>query len=197
VHHALGRAGRARGVDDHRQIVGRARPAARERLGPRDDLVPLLVARRRREREGDARHALGHARLLLPPGIELADEQQLGVAVLEHVADGVRALGREDRDRGAARHPYRELGDEEVRAVLGQDRDVRPVADAARAQMRSHPPGLIDHLGPGVVDGLAAAVGLRQEHPVGVGLFVVVDVVKDGLGFGHGISSARGVVRQA
>ena len=73
---------------------------------------------------------------------------------------------------------------------------MRPVADPAGTQVGGHPAGLVDDLGPGVVEGLAAVVRLCQEHPVGVRLLVVVDMVKDGFGFGHGISSALGVIRQ-
>ena len=59
----------------------------------------------------------------------LPTKSSLRVAVLEHEADGVRPLRREDGDRGAAGHPDRELGDEEVRAVLRQDRHLdRPAA---------------------------------------------------------------------
>ena len=133
-HRALGPAGRARGVDDHRQFVlGTLRPA-RQRRGARDDRVPGV--------EGGAsapaasamqRQAGRHAGLLLRPAVELADEQQAGLAVAEHVAHGLGGLGGEDRHRGVAGQPDGQLGHEEVRAVLRQDGDARAAREALRS----------------------------------------------------------------
>ena len=55
---------------------------------------------------------------LLLPAVKFADKQQLGIAVLEHEADGVRSLGRKDRHGGVPGHPDGELGHEKVGAVL-------------------------------------------------------------------------------
>ena len=81
-HHALGLAGGARGVDQHRQVVGGALRPAGKRRGARDDGVPGLEVGGRRQRQRDAGQAGRHARLLLRPGVELADEQQARLAVL-------------------------------------------------------------------------------------------------------------------
>ena len=148
-HHALGLAGGARGVDQHRQLVGARAAAGRQRRGARDDGVPG-VERRSCGASGKAMHGrpAGTPALLLRPGVELADEQQAGLAVLEHVAHGVGGLGREDRHRGVAGHPDGQLGHEEVRAVLRQDRDARAAREAAALQVRGHAPRLVQHLAP-------------------------------------------------
>jgi hypothetical protein len=52
------------------------------------DRIPGVVVGARGQRESDARQVGGYAWLLLVPGVELADEQQTGFAVLQHVVHG-------------------------------------------------------------------------------------------------------------
>ena len=188
-HRALGPAGGARGVDDHRQLVLGALRLARQRRRARDDLVPGVEGGGRRQRQRDAGQAGRHAGLLLRPGVELADEQQAGLAVAEHVADGLGRLGGEDGHRGVAAQPDGQLGHDEVRAVLRQDGDARAAREAVALQVRGHAPRLVEHLRPGVVDDAALALRLGQVDAVGQLRFVVEDVVEDQW---CGVSSAQG-----
>ncbi len=157
AHHALGLAGGARGVDQHRQLVGRAlRPASAaarcaRRSRPRCRSRSAAPAGRRCTAAPPARR-----RCCCGQAVELADEQQAGVAVLEHEAHGVGGLGGEDRHRGVAAEPDRQLGHEEVRAVLRQDGDARAAREAPALQVRGHAARLVEHLAPGVVDDLPA-----------------------------------------
>ena len=177
-HHALGRAGRTRRVDQHREVVPGACRAARQRRGARDDRVPGVEVVLRRERKGDAGHPRRHAALLVLPGVELADEQQARLAVRQHVVDRLGGLGRKDGDRGVAGHPDRDLGHDEVGAVLRQDRDARAGRVAAALQVRRHAARLVDHLAPRVVDHLVVADRLRHVDAVAQVLLVIEDVIQ-------------------
>ena len=185
VHHALGRAGGARGVDQHRQFAAGALRPARQGLVARDDVVPALELGRRRQRKGDAWQPGGNALGLLRPLVELADEQQAGAAVLEPEAHGGGGLGRKDRHRGAAGHPDRDLGTEEMGAVLGQDGDAKTAFEVARLQVCCHAPRLVHHLAPAVVDHLARADGLGQVDSFGVRCLVPAEGVEDQLLLRH------------
>jgi hypothetical protein len=169
-HHALGRAGRARGVEQHGQLVlaalhGRGQ---RGRLG--HDVGPARQAGGRvgRQRQRDAGQARGHRRALRLPFVELADEQQAGLGMLEHVAHGLGALGGKDRHRAVAGHPDGQLGDDEMRAVLRQHGDARALRETLGLQVRRHARGLVHRLGPGDLDDLALADGLGEQHPLRV-----------------------------
>ena len=188
VHHALGLAGGARGVDHHRGVLRAAGRAPGHGLGARGDRVPGVVVGARRQREGDAGQACGHAGHLLLPGVELADEQQAGVAVLQHELHGLGRFRREDRHRGVAGHPDRQFGHEEVGAVLGQDGDAGAGLEIAALQVSGHAARLVQRLLPGVVRHFAAAQGLGQVDLVGLGGFEVVNVVEDEFAFCHGAS---------
>ena len=137
---------------------------------------------------GKAMHgrSAGHGARLLRPDVELADEQQAGPAVFQHEAHDVRGFGREDRHRGAARHPDRQFGHEEVSAVLGEDGDPRAGLEALAAQVAGHAGCLAHHVVPGVVDHLAAADGLRQINLCWVGGPVVEHAIEDQLALVHG-----------
>ena len=185
VHHALGLAGGARGVNQHGQVGACALRETGNRRGARRNRVPGVVRGGRCQGKGNARHVLGHARNLLGPGVELADKQQAGLAVFEHKAHVGRRLGREDGHRGVARHPDSQFGHKEVRAVLGQDADACARRKAIALQVRGHAPRLVHGLAPGVVGHLAFAQGLGQKDRIGDLLFVFVDVVQHQLGACH------------
>jgi hypothetical protein len=121
VHHAFGLSGGARGVDDHGDVGGRTVRAALHRGSARHDRVPGFVFCFWCEGECNAGQTCGYAGGLLVPGVELADEQQAGTAVLQHVFHSFGGFGRENRDGGVACHPDGELRHKEVRAIFGQN----------------------------------------------------------------------------
>ena len=193
VHHALGRAGRARGVHDGGQVVGRAHRLASQGRGLGDDVLPARVALLRvglGQRVVDAGQPLGDARLHAQPAVELADEQQLGLAVLEDLADGAGGQRRVQRHRDRAGHPDGVVGHHPVRRVLRQHGHLVAGADALRLQVGGHAARLVDHLLPRVVHGLAAAHRLREGHAVGCGALPVVQALQrqlvGGNSGGHG-----------
>ena len=180
-HHTLRRAGGAGGINQHGEVVRGALARLDEGIVGSDDVVPGVEVSLRRQREGDAWQRRGDAELLRCPVVQLADEQQPGLAVLEHEPDGLGPLGGEDRHRGAARHPDGEFRHEEVGAVFRQDRDTIAGLDAVGHQVRRHAARLVHHAGPGIVLDLAAAHRLGQEHPVGQLTLVFVNVLQDEL----------------
>ena len=185
VHHALGLAGGARGVNQHGQIGARALRKTGHGRGACGDGVPSVIRCGGGQREGDARHVRRNAGLLLRPGIELADKQQAGFAVLQHKADGGRRLGGEDGHRGVAGHPNSQLGHKEVGAVFGQDANARARRKAQAVQVGGHAPRLVHGLAPGVVHHLALAHRLGEVDVIGQVFFVLVDVVQQPLGVCH------------
>ena len=185
VHHALGRASGARCVQQDGDILAIARDAPGQGLGTSGDGIPLLVAVFGSQRERNAGQGCGHAGFLCGPGIELADKQQTGTAVLQNVADGLCRLGWEDRHGCAARHPDRQLRHEEVRAILGQQCNACTGLQTLRLDVRSHAARLVQRLAPGVINHLPATNGLGQVNPVSQLGLMVINIVQNQFGFGH------------
>jgi hypothetical protein len=181
VHHALGRAGGARGVDQGRQLVGAAHRLADQRGVVDDDLVPALVGRAHvvgAQRVAVAGQAGGHAGLHAFPAVELADEQGLGLAVLEDLGDGAGRQRGVERHRDVAGHPDRQVAHQPPGAVLRQDGDLAALGPALALQEGGHAAHLVGHLAPGVVLDLAMAHRLGQRHPAGRGRFPVVQALQ-------------------
>ena len=132
---------------------------------------PSVHARLRRVRasgEGDAGQVFAHGAGLLRPGVEFADEQHAGAAVVQHVADGIGGFGREDRHRGAADIQMASSAMKKCAQFFEQDRDARPgsklrllmkVAAIRRAWIHRLPPGVVRHR--------AATGQLRQPQVIG------------------------------
>ncbi len=177
-HHALRRAGRSGGIDQHRQFVGVARRSPLQRLRSADDRIPGVELGLRCERERDTGHALGHAGLLVRPRVELADEEQARLAVRQHVIDRLGGLGREDGHGRVPGHPDRQLRHDEVRAVLRQNRDARTPRETLALQVRGHAPRLVNRLAPGGVHDLVVADRLRHVDVIAKLLLVVEDVIQ-------------------
>ena len=185
VHYALGLPGRARGVDQHGEVVRGADRAATQRRSARDDRVPGIEVGARGQRQGHAGQALGDAGDLLVPGVEFSHEQQAGAAVLQHEPHGFSGFGRENGDGGVAGHPDRQFGHEEVGAVFGKDRNTRSGFEPPALQVGGHAPGLVQRLGPGVVGNFGATEWLCQVDLVRLGGFKVVNVIEDEFVLGH------------
>ena len=109
--------------------------------------------------------------------------------MFQHIADGVGGFGREDCHRGAAGDPDRQLGDDEMSTVFGQDGNTGTGLHATALQVCGHASSLVQGLSPGVVHHLSAANRLRQVDRIWVGALVVINVVKHQFGLGHLVSS--------
>ncbi len=173
-HHALGPAGGARGVDHGGQLFGLAVGAVGDGLGLRGDLLPGDAAVRRGQGQGDPGQLAGDARLHLGPVVQLADEHHPGIAVLQDHAHRVGGEGGIEGHGDVAGHPDAQVGEHPVGAVLADEGDVAVGRQAERAQVGRDAARLGHGLAPGVVDHLAVALRLGEEHPVGNGGLPVI-----------------------
>ncbi len=141
-HHALRLAGGARGVDERGHVVRPRGGSAATDLGvvgflpPGEEIRPADDTRARRH--------LVHQHDRLQPGRRLSAglEPLERFAVLDHRHHGLRVLGdvaallggavRVDPGRARPHRDRREVGDEPLRAVLGQDHDPLARLDAGR-----------------------------------------------------------------
>ena len=124
-HDALGRAGRAGGVEKHRRLVGRA---ARWRRTARIEEAIEAFARRRR-RSTTAGKPGGHSRA--PRGIA---EHELRAGIAQDEIDGLARELEVDRHRDQAGAHDAEVGGEIFRAVGGKDGDAVAARQSARRQ---------------------------------------------------------------
>ena len=181
VHHTLRRTGRARGVDDRRELVAGAHRVPLEWSRRGDDVVPPRVAFAgvvRRERVADARQAGRHAGLHVLPAVELADEQQLRLAVLEDLPDRPGCQRRVQGHRDATRKPDGVVAHQPMRRILREDGDTVAMPQTEALQVRGHASRLVEYLAPRIVEHRAAAQRLRHGHPVGRGLFPEVQALE-------------------
>jgi len=111
--------------------------------------------------EGDAQQIGGYARLLTLPVIQLADEDRFGLAVAQHIFDGVDVGGRVDGHAHILPHLHRQIGDKPLGAVLGEQRHLVTGHQTEVTQGRHHPPRFIGHFTPGEID-IFAVDGLTQ-----------------------------------
>mmetsp|Transcript_22407 Transcript_22407/g.88723 ORF Transcript_22407/g.88723 Transcript_22407/m.88723 type:complete len:622 (+) Transcript_22407:835-2700(+) len=171
VHHALGQAGRAGGVDEGAELVGAAGQLALQRLGAGADGVPALVGRSRVVgRQGIARagQAGRHAGLHALPAVELADEDEARFAVFQDLRDRLGRQRRVQRYGDITGHPDGQVAHQPPGAVLGQDGHLGiggPALGLALGfQEGGHASHLVGHLAPAELLQLATAHGLRQRH---------------------------------
>ncbi len=97
--------------------------------------------------------------------------------MIEDVVDRVGLERRIQGDADVPGHPNRQVCEDEVRAVLRDDRDVAARLEVERLQVSRHPPDLIHALGPGVGLDLSVADRLRHPQLVRRGLFPPIGVV--------------------
>ncbi|MNM92849.1 hypothetical protein D3C81_1051980 [compost metagenome] len=182
VHDALGTTGAAGGVDDGGERLARRLHNLGQRLHLGDDLLPGRTFATRRARQIDQRQGSRHnACHLVPAGaiaIQAADEHEPHIRVLEHIAHGVGVGAGVDRYADMARHPDGQVGDDPVRAVLGEDTDGRVRRQLQRCQVSRHAPGLVANLAPAVVDHAAVGTGLGQVDRIGSGAFPMQELVQ-------------------
>ncbi len=146
-HHSLGRAAGARGVDDagdvgRRDLLGAAEDIAVVVFTARDNGVPgkhvdaQMLLQGRRIHHDNERHAgetVGgfEQRLRKPRG---RDDHALGAAVFEDVAVIVHGVGRVGRHGDRADGHDRQVGDQPLGPVLGDDNNPVTTFDAGRPQ---------------------------------------------------------------
>ena len=150
-HHALGPAGRARGVEEQRRLVGL-------HLGRRERA--LIQERREVLVERDLRDRVGRQR---QPRV-VAD-RELGVAVLDDVGDG---LGRQleiHRHRDEAGLHGAEEGQQILGAIGRQDRHAIAALQAALQEPARDGAGQAAQVGVGVL-ALAACSQVEQRDPI-------------------------------
>jgi len=188
VHHTLWRAGGARGIQQDGDVRACTRYAASQRCGARHDGVPALVTVLGCQREGNARQGCRYAGLLRGPSIKLAHKQQAGATVLQHIADGLSRLRRENSNRGATRHPDGQLGHEKMCAILGQNGNTCSGLQALGFDVGRHAARLVQGLLPGVINDFVATHWLGQIDPLCQLGLVVINIVQNQFGFGHRVS---------
>ena len=146
VHDTLRLTGGAGGVDDDGEFVGATDRLTGEGLGACGDGIPGFAGRLGCEGEDDAGEVGGRAGVDVGHAVELADEDELRLAMGEDELDVLGVEGGEECDRGVAGHPDRELCDDEVSAVLGDHRDAGAGRVAERLKMGGHAAGLLGDL---------------------------------------------------
>ncbi len=159
--HALGPAGRARGVADVSQVV-RSRAGLERPV--QDDLL-------------DAAVEVHHGRVDLgdPVGQPAVGEQHAGARLLEHVAEPVRRLGRVQRQVRAAGLEDGHERDHHLERALDEHPDGALGDDAERTQVPAEQVGPPVELGVGHVDAVEP-----QGDRVGATPDLLVEQVGDG-----------------
>ena len=181
LHHALGLAGRARGVNQRRQFFSTAMHLALHRKLVGANGVPAFAVVDdigRRQRVADAGQVGGEAGFHVFPGIELADKTGFGFAVRQDVGDGVGCQRGVERHRDMPGHPDCQIAHEPPGAVFGQDGDIRAWRPPLRLQVSGHAARLVGDLAPGEVMNHTAAHRLRQGDLVGRCFFPVVQALQ-------------------
>jgi hypothetical protein len=130
------------------------------------------------QRVADAGHAGRHAGAHRFPIIELADEQQPGLAVLQDLRDGAGRERRVQRHRDVAGHPDREVAHEPPGAVLRQDRDARSGLEALLPEEGRHAARLVDHVLPAEFLEQVVAHRLGESDAVGRRAFPVIEALE-------------------
>ena len=191
VHHAFGLTGGTRGVHDHGQIGGRTRNVALQGWRLCHHVVPFCKSIVGRQGKRNAWHVGRHKRRLQGPRVQLANEQEAGLAVVQHIANGFASFGWEDGHRGAACHPDGQLRHDEVRAIFGQDGHFGTRRQVVGFQISGHRTGLTQGFSPGVVNHLTLPYWLRHVHKVRSGFLMGVDVVQNQGRGAHGVLSIQ------
>lgn len=131
-----------------------------------DDVGPERRLTLRRHRQREQRQSRGQDLANFFPGIaetvELADNQQTRLAVIEHIASGVRVQSRVQRHADVTGQRDGEVGHDPVRAILAEQRDVAARRQRERAQVRRHATDFVGDFIPAVVGHSAVRIGLRE-----------------------------------
>ena len=174
VHHAFGHAGGAGGIDDGGQLVGRRLGIVLNRCTALQIIPTEVEAALRVQWQADGHHPWRQPRRHRSPVIELADEGQCRLGMLQYLTHGVASEVGIQRHRDAARHPDRQIGDDPVRAVLGNDGDTTARWQFAAAQPTGRTPGLFPDLSPTQLQQLTATERLNHVALVRVPCFTFV-----------------------
>mmetsp|Transcript_15896 Transcript_15896/g.32622 ORF Transcript_15896/g.32622 Transcript_15896/m.32622 type:complete len:509 (+) Transcript_15896:521-2047(+) len=192
VHDALGPAGGTGGVDDRRELLAGPDRGLGDRLVLGDQVVPLLgavgdVLGLGAEGECHDGHVGRDAPLHFAPRVlvQLAHKDQLRLAVLEDVGDGVGRQGRVDGDGDEAAHPDGPVGHQPPGAVLGADRDFGSGFQVEGFEVRRHLLGLVEGLLARPDLHVVASHGLRHARLVGTRLHQGVQGVDEGVSVHH------------
>ncbi|MNE31905.1 hypothetical protein D3C80_1254950 [compost metagenome] len=138
-------------------------------------LVPLVAERpRRAQRQADGRQVGWHPRRHARPVVQLADEHQRRLGMLQNLAHRVGSQVRVQRHRDVPGHPDRQVGNDPVRAVLGNDRDAAALRQFPAAQPVGTAPGLLADIGPAQCLQLTARQRLNHIGLVRVSGFTLI-----------------------
>ena len=167
VHHALGFAGGAGGVND-----GADRIHLRCRLTCHGFVLGLQVGPCEcldggRQRQGDQGHAAGHASLQVGGVVHFADKAGTRLAVLQDIGQRFAVKGGVDGDGDVACHLDGQVGQYPVRTVLSDDRYTAAFGPALRCQPGGRSAHLISRFAPGDVLHLTPTDGLSQVDLIG------------------------------
>ena len=181
-------------TDDGGQLLGIALDGLLHRFGLGDDVGPLLVLAAvvvlaGTDGEGHGGHVGADAGLHLVPRmlVELADEEELGLRMLQNVLDGVARQRGINWHGDVAGEPNGEVGHEPPAAVLGHEGDAASLLEAEGVEVGRHLEGFVHGLleGPVLDVGITAAHRLGEEDPVGGLLHPGGEGIEEGRGFGH------------
>ena len=157
-------------TDDGGQLLGIALDGLLHRFGLGDDVGPLLVLAAvvvlpRTEGEGHGGKVGTHSGLHLVPRVlvELADEEELGLRMLQNVLDGVARQGGINWHGNVSGEPDGEVGDEPPAAVLGHEGDAAALLEAEGVEVGRHLEGLVH----GLLEGPVLDVGVAAAHRLG------------------------------
>ncbi len=154
-------AGTAGGIDQAQQGVRRLHRAVGDGLVCFQQIIPLVAGRHGVVGKGDTQQIGRHPRLLTLPVIKLANKDRLGLAVAQHIFDGIDVGGRVDGHAHVLPHLHRQIGDKPLGAVFGKQRHFIAGNQPQMTQSRHHAPRFIGHFTPGEID-IFAVDGLTQ-----------------------------------
>ncbi|MNM82331.1 hypothetical protein D3C81_943590 [compost metagenome] len=171
VHHALGVAGAAGGVDDRGQFFGCRQVHRLQWPGRGDDVLPRRAFATTGHRQVNQRQAVRNRGAHRIPASRLtfqaANEQQAHLGVLQHIAHGVGIGGGVQRHTDVPGHPDRQVGDDPVGGVFREQADRGLGRQIERTQVRGHAPRLVADFAPAVVLHTAIRQGLGQVDRIG------------------------------
>ena len=199
VERALGRTRGARGVDDHRRIVGRG-VDRRRTVGPLGEQLPEGPLARRPAGDDllQVRQAFTHRRDAL--ATTLVGDDDLGPAVAEPVLERFWTEQHREWYRDRADLVGRHVGDRRLRALREDDRDAVARGDPDTAQRVAQAVGQAAQVAEGVAGDVTLVVLAEQRQRVG--RVAVADVYTDVVARGYrpvevgvkGVEVANGVV---
>ena len=165
LHDALGVARGARGVDQRAKRCAIAYGFAfLRRVGGQQGVPCGFRHVGWRQRQGDQRHAAGHAFGDVVGIVQFADKAGARFAVVKDVAQRLGIEGGVNRHRYVSGHPDRQVSQNPMGAVFAQDRHVAAYRPALRREPGGNAPGFVARLRPGDVAQAPATQRLGQEN---------------------------------